>query len=282
MSHMFYITDVFAEGPYSGNQLATMLDASEFSTEEMQQIALEFNFAETTFITGGNLEDGFDVRIFTPFTEVPFAGHPTLGTSFLLRNEILKSEVESLVLNLAIGKIPVTFSSDGKLWMQQKPPVFGKAIPTEAVAKELGLDPGDIDGRYPAQPVSTGLEFLMVPLTSYTALKKARVTDSKLADCYFVFCEGGYNDEQNIQARMFAAKLGVVEDPATGSANGCLASYLVEHELLGNNEVEVIVGQGYEINRPSQLYLEASKVDGEFDIRVGGKVRVVAEGMWRT
>ena len=96
MSRMFFITDVFAEGPYAGNQLATMLDASDISSEEMQKIAREFNFAETTFITGGNLEDGFDVRIFTPAAEVPFAGHPTLGTSFLLRNEILKSKVDDL------------------------------------------------------------------------------------------------------------------------------------------------------------------------------------------
>lgn len=281
MSRMFFITDVFAEGPYAGNQLATMLDASDISSEEMQKIAREFNFAETTFITGGNLVDGFDVRIFTPAAEVPFAGHPTLGTSFLLRNEILKSKVESLVLNLAIGKIPVSFSEDGRLWMQQKQPTFGETFSVEAVATELGLEPGDIDVRYPSQAVSTGLEFLLVPLTSFTALKKARVTKSRLAQGYFVFCEGGYNDEQHIQARMFASELGVVEDPATGSANGCLASYLVEHEYLGANEVDVTVGQGYEINRPSQLYLRASKIEGEFDIRVGGRVRVVAEGVWR-
>ena len=281
MSRMFFITDVFAEGPYAGNQLATMLDASDISSEEMQKIAREFNFAETTFITGGNLEDGFDVRIFTPAAEVPFAGHPTLGTSFLLRNEILKSKVESLVLNLAIGKIPVTFSEDGRLWMQQKQPTFAETFPAGAVAMELGLEPGDIDVRYPSQAVSTGLEFLLVPLTNFAALKKARVIDSRLAQGYFIFCKGGYNDEQHIQARMFASDLGVAEDPATGSANGCLASYLVEYEYLGANEIDVTVGQGYEINRPSQLYLRASKIEGEFDIRVGGRVRVVAEGVWR-
>ena len=143
------------------------------------------------------------------------------------------------------------------------------------------LETSDIDVRYPAQAVSTGLEFLLVPLVSFAALKKARIVSSRLAQDYFIFCEGGYNDEQHIQARMFTSELGVVEDPATGSANGCLASYLVEHEYLGGNEVDVTVGQGYEVNRPSQLYLKASKSEGEFDIRVGGKVRIVAEGVWR-
>lgn len=281
MSHIFYITDVFAEGAYAGNQLATLLDAADISSEEMQKIAREFNFAETTFVTGGSLEDGFDVRIFTPAAEIPFAGHPTLGTSFLLRNEVLKSEVTSLVLNLAVGKIPVSFSADGKLWMQQKPPVFAETFSVEAVAKELALEPGDIDVRFPAQAVSTGLEFLMVPLTNYSALKKSRVTDSTLAQGYFVFCKGGYNEEQGIQARMFASRLGVAEDPATGSANGCLAGYLVEYEYLGSHEVAVTVGQGYEIGRPSQLYLKASKTGDEYDIRVGGKVRIVADGIWR-
>jgi trans-2,3-dihydro-3-hydroxyanthranilate isomerase len=282
MSHKFYITDVFAEGPYSGNQLATLLEASDISTEEMQKIALSFNFAETTFITGGDLQQGFDVRIFTPVTELPFAGHPTLGTSFLIRNEILKSDVNSLTLNLGVGEIPVSFADDGNIWMQQKTPKFGETVSRQAIADELGLDIDHIDSDFPVQFVSTGLEFLLVPLTSYDALKKARVIQSTLASGYFVFCKGGYTSEQQLQARMFGAELGVVEDPATGSANGCLASYLVEHEYLGESQVDIAIGQGYEIGRPSQLYLKAVKANGEYDIQVGGKVRVVAEGTWRS
>ena len=282
MSHSFFITDVFAEASYTGNQLGTLLDAADVATGDMQKIAREFNFAETTFITGGSLELGFDVRIFTPNSELPFAGHPTLGTAFLIRNEILKADISELTLNLGVGNIPVSFSDDGVPWMKQKPPTFGNTVSKDAIADELGLQTSDIDPQFPALPVSTGLEFLMVPVNSYEALKAARVTDGKLSDGYFVFCKGGYNDDQNIQARMFASALGVAEDPATGSANGCLASYLVEYEYLGSNDVEVIVGQGYEIDRPSQLYLKASKFDAVYDIRVGGKVRVVAEGKWRT
>jgi trans-2,3-dihydro-3-hydroxyanthranilate isomerase len=281
LTHTFYITDVFAEEPYSGNQLGTFVDAADITTEEMQQIARELNFAETTFITGGSLADGFDVRIFTPAAELPFAGHPTLGTSFLIRNEILKNDIAVLTLNLGVGKIPVTFGDEGVLWMEQKAPSFGEQIAVETIAEELGLEPSDINGDYPAQPVSTGLEFLLIPLNSYRALKKASVNEGKLAKGYFLFCKGGYNKTQSIQARMFAQGLGVSEDPATGSANGCLASYMVEHKFLGTSEVNITVGQGYEIGRPSQLYLRASKNGSEYEINVGGKVRLVASGEWR-
>jgi len=281
MTRKFFITDVFSEGPYAGNQLATMPDASGISTEEMQQIARAFNFAETTFITGGSLENGFDVRIFTPNSELPFAGHPTLGTSYLIRNEILRSDVGELTLNLGIGPISVVFADDGVLWMTQNQPVFGAVFDPVDVANELGLASSDIDESFPCRNVSTGLEFLLVPLVSYDALKKAYAGQGQLAQAYFLFCAGGYNPEQKIQARMFAAKLGVTEDPATGSANGCLAAYLAEYEYFGSGPVDVSVGQGYEIARPSQLYLQSEKRSDGFSIRVGGKVRVVAEGQWK-
>lgn len=242
----------------------------------MSLISLKLRLLQAAVLNGG-----FDVRIFTPNSELPFAGHPTLGTAYLIRNEILKTNVSELTLNLGVGNIPVTFSEDDVSWMKQKTPRFGEPVSREAIADELGIQASDIDRQFPVLPVSTGLEFLMVPLNSYKALKAARITDGKLADGYFVFCNGGYNDRQDIQARMFASALGVAEDPATGSANGCLASYLVEFKYLGSNEVEVVVGQGYEIDRPSQLYLRASRLDAVYDIRVGGKVRVVAEGKWR-
>jgi trans-2,3-dihydro-3-hydroxyanthranilate isomerase len=126
VTRAFYITEVFAEGPYAGNQLATLPDAAGISSQEMQQIARAFNFAETTFIVGGSLEQGFDVRIFTPNSELPFAGHPTLGTSYLIRNEILKTDTASVVLNLGVGPIPVEFAEDGVLWMTQNAPTFGE------------------------------------------------------------------------------------------------------------------------------------------------------------
>lgn len=280
MAKKFYISEVFAEGPYAGNQLATLPDAAAISSEEMQQIARAFNFPETTFITGGTLQAGFDVRIFTPNSELPFAGHPTLGTSFIIRNELLRTDAERINLNLGVGTIPVEFADNGVLWMTQKAPVFGETFDPAAAAAALGLDVSDVDQRFPCQRVSTGLEFILVPLASPQALSRASGRDGVFATGCLAFCAGGYSADQQIQARMFAAALGVSEDPATGSANGCLAAYLSEYQYFGSPDVQVVVGQGYEIARPSQLYLQASKRAGSHVIRVGGKVRLVARGDW--
>ena len=277
----FFFTEVFSESAYGGNQLATLPDAGGLSTVEMQKIARAFNFPETTFVTGGSLADGYDVRIFTPASEVPFAGHPTLGTGYLLRNVIDPHTISTITLNLGIGGIVVNFDDGDVLWMQQNQPEFSQAIAPEVVAQDLGLDRDLLDTRFPCQLVSTGLEFLIVPLRNYKALKQAVAPQSsQLATPYFLFCPGGYDSAQQIQARMFAVELGVTEDPATGSANGCLAAYLVEHQFFGSTKAALKVGQGYEINRPSQLYLFAEKKDGDFLIEVGGKVRLIAEGEW--
>jgi trans-2,3-dihydro-3-hydroxyanthranilate isomerase len=281
MRHPFFITDVFAETSYSGNQLATVCDAEDLAPQEMQAIAREFNFAETTFIVGGSVASGFDVRIFTPATELPFAGHPTLGTAYLLREELLKQDLSELRLNLGVGQIAVTFRTDGTVWMRQQAPRFLQRVSVTDVATALGLEAADIDDEFPARFVTTGLEFLMVPLKSYAALKRARAQSGDLTDGYFCFCRGGYDEKQQIQARMFASELGVAEDAATGSANGCLAAYLVEYRYFGDQVVDICVGQGYEIGRASQLMLQAQKTNDTFEINVGGRVRVVGEGTLR-
>jgi trans-2,3-dihydro-3-hydroxyanthranilate isomerase len=288
----FYITDVFAEGPYAGNQLATVDNAADLTTEEMQQIALSFNFAETTFITGGNQTDGFDVRIFTPAAELPFAGHPTLGTAFLLRRQLLAQShspkvaaeiTNEVCLNLGVGPIQVTFGDDGVVWMRQPQPSFCDVLTVEQAAVSLGLQRRQIDDRYPVQKVSTGVEFLIVPVKSLTDLRAIEVSQQPCADAILAFCPGAYAPGQTLAARMFAASMGVVEDAATGSANGCLAAYLLEHDYFGELQIDLKVGQGYEIKRPSQLYLRATKTteqSAEFSINVGGRVRLVAQGEW--
>ena len=281
MKRKFFITEVFSEKAYGGNQLATLPDAAGLSSDEMQRIARAFNFAETTFVTGGSLAGGYDVRIFTPASELPFAGHPTLGTSYLVHNVVDPHRASTVTLNLGVGPISVNFDDSDVLWMRQNQPEFGDVIAPDFVARELGLHPDQLDSDFPCQLVSTGLEFLMVPLRFYDGLKQAVPPRSgQLPAACFLFCPGGYDVSQRIQARMFAVELGVIEDPATGSANGCLAAYLAEHRFFGNSEVTATVGQGYEINRPSQLYLSARKHAGSFRIEVGGKVRMVAEGEW--
>lgn len=286
----FYIVDVFAETRYAGNQLAVFTEAAHLSTEQMQAIAREINFSETTFILSSEPEKGgFNVRIFTPAKELPFAGHPTLGTAFVLQQAIVQQPVEQLCLNLAVGQIPVTMLYQNGmpevLWMRQNPPTFGQVIDIEAMATVLNLDPTDFDPRFPIQEVSTGLPFLIVPLQSLDALQRIKVNGDRLAQVVaplqarevFVFCPETRNPANQFSARMFAPLLGIAEDPATGSANGCFAAYLAQHEYLGTARVEARVEQGYEMGRPSLLLLKAEKADG-IEVQVGGKVILVGRG----
>jgi trans-2,3-dihydro-3-hydroxyanthranilate isomerase len=287
----FYIVDVFAEEKYTGNQLAVFTGASDLSTEQMQQIAREINYSETTFILSSTERNGgYDVRIFTPAKELPFAGHPTLGTAFILQQEVINQPVERVSLNLQVGQIPVTIlyqnHTPDLLWMQQKPPVFGEILSPEAIAPILGLELNDIDSQFPIQEVSTGIPFLIVPLKTLKALQRIKVNvDSLLslvetleAKEILVFCPETRQPANQFSARVFAHSLGVPEDPATGSANGCFAGYLVQHAYLGNVSLDVRVEQGYEIGRPSLLLLKAEKKEETINIFVGGKVIKIARG----
>jgi trans-2,3-dihydro-3-hydroxyanthranilate isomerase len=287
----FCIVDVFAEAKYTGNPLAVFTDAGSLTTEQMQQIAREINFSETTFILSPESRNGgYDVRIFTPARELPFAGHPTLGTAFILQQEIICQPVETITLNLAVGQIPVTIAaqplSTPIFWMQQQPPTFGAVIPASAIAPVLSLDISDIDPRFPIQEVSTGVPFILVPLKSLAALQQIRVQTEQLialvaslqAKEVFVFCPETRHPENQFSARMFAPLMGIAEDPATGSANGCFAAYLVQHQYLGTPAIHVQVEQGYEMGRPSLLRLHAEQTANQITVSVGGSVVMVARG----
>jgi trans-2,3-dihydro-3-hydroxyanthranilate isomerase len=285
----FYIVDVFAEKKYAGNQLAVFRRAEVLSGEEMQQIARETNFSETTFILRDEPRDnGYDVRIFTPGEEVPFAGHPTLGTAAIICSELFKGDADALTLNLNVGKIPVTFSKDGYIWMKQVQPEFGKQHPVNEIAAALNLATDDIEGRFPVQEVSTGLPFFIVPLKSLASLKKAKVNRDKYfafikdswAKGILIFCPQAHEAQNDISVRVFVDCFGIPEDPATGSGNGCLAGYLVKHRYFGKKRIDIRSEQGYEIGRPSLLLLKAEEAGKRIDISVGGKAIIVAKGEW--
>lgn len=288
MKSKFYITDVFGKEKYSGNQLATFTDASNISDEEMQKIAFEIGFSETTFITSGLKENrGYDVRIFTPLEEVPFAGHPTLGTSYIIKEHILKEEKDSVILNLKAGQIPVEFKGD-IFWMKQNQPDFGNIHSKEELAKVLSINKEDIFEEFPVEEVSTGLNMTIVPLKNMDALKRSK-TNVMAYDHYcthtnarpiLLFSPEAYESQQTLSVRMFADCFGIPEDPATGSANGCLAAYLAKHNFLKTGSFEIKTGQGYEMGRPSELELKTIKDGSKIDVYVGGKVIPVAEGEW--
>ncbi len=324
---LFYIVDVFAEEKYAGNQLAVFRGAGALTATEMQRIAREMNFSETTFILSDAPRDGgYDVRIFTPGEEVPFAGHPTLGTAHVIRDEILadrrinppqspfskggsadipplakggqggfegdmandarSDSIEKIVLNLKIGQITVTFGSDGIAWMRQIEPTFGKQFSRETLAPVLGLSPDEIYPRFPIEEVSTGLPHILVPLKTLDSLKRARVNRERYfelirntwAKPIMIFCPEAHEEQNDISVRMFADAFGIPEDPATGSGNGCLAGYLVKHRYFGSEKIDIRSEQGYEIGRPSLLYLRADEQKGKIAVHVGGKTITVARG----
>jgi trans-2,3-dihydro-3-hydroxyanthranilate isomerase len=286
----FYIVDVFAQTKYAGNQLAVFVNTHHLSEQEMQQIAKEMNYSETTFIS--SLEPrsgGYDVRIFTPEQELPFAGHPTIGTAYILQT-LVGQPVDTICLNLKVGQIPVTLHYQNQqpeeLWMQQKPPQFGQQYEPATIAPLLNLASDDIDSRFPIQAVSTGVPFFIVPLRTHAALKRAKVNREPFfefiqhteAQAILVFCPETYDAANQLSVRVFVDAMGIPEDPATGSANGCLAGYLANYAYFGEPTIDIRVEQGHEIGRPSLLLLKASKKAEEIEVFVGGKAIIVAKG----
>lgn len=287
MSRMeFFIVDVFTVGrKYTGNQLAVYLGNPPASL--MQQLAKEINFSETTFVISDLPENGgYNVRIFMPEVEVDFAGHPVLGTAYVIQRELIGAPIKELTLNLPVGQIPVSFADDGLLWMRQNPPEFGHTFSAADLAQILNVREEDIDSRFPVQEVSTGMAFVLAPMASLAAVKRARVNLDRLrailgaheAIAPAIFCAETLDADNDIHVRVLDDIYGAPEDPATGSANGCIAGYLVEYDYLGADRIAIRAEQGYQIGRPSLLHLEAERVDDEIVIRVGGRVEMVAQG----
>ncbi len=287
----FYIVDVFGVRKYSGNQLAVVGNAGSLTTEQMQEITREMGFSETSFIlTDEERDGGYDVRIFTPRGEVPFAGHPTLGTAFVIQREILGGPVSELAINLKIGKILVDIEyeggSPGVLWMSQPRPDFGPAHDAGKLAPVLNIAQEEVDGRYPVEEVSTGFPYVIVPVCSLEALEGVSVDlpryyayiENTNAKAILVFCPDARSNDNDLSMRVFGDYYGVPEDPATGSAAGCLGAYLSKHRSLGGDVVDVRVEQGYELRRPSLLLVKADFRGGEIGVRVGGSVFMVAQG----
>jgi trans-2,3-dihydro-3-hydroxyanthranilate isomerase len=287
----FLILDVFATGKYTGNQLAVCLNANELTDLQMQQIAREINFSETTFVTDSQpVNGGYNTRIFTPTTELPFAGHPTLGTAFAIQQQIVKERIERVNLNYQVGQIPVDLNYvDDRLdilWMHQQQPKFYELIAIHLLADVIGVDPTDIDDHYPIEPVSTGLPFIIVPLKTLAAVSQAKLNLSLYhqavanlpAQAILVFCPETIDVSCQLHVRVFTECFGIPEDPATGSANGCLAAYLAKHEYFGNFAIDIAVEQGVEMGRASRLYLRAEYTPASCQVSIGGRVIHIASG----
>ena len=289
MTRSLHLVDVFTDRPCAGNQLAVVTGAKGLTTRQMQAFAREMNFSETTFVLSDQPQGGgWPVRIFTPAEELPFAGHPTLGTAHVIRHALLGGRVDRVTLALGIGLTPVFVERDAKrelYWMRQRYPTFGERLPRKAVAPMLGLSPADLDS-HPIDVVSTGLPTLIVPVRTRRALERIRVDRDGLrtlvkgveATAVLAFAPGAGRAGHQLTARVFVDELGVPEDAATGSSNGCLAAWLVQNRFLGDDAISLRVEQGTSIGRPSSLHLRAMRTSRGIEIRVGGGVVDVARG----
>ena len=280
--------DVFTATRFTGNALAVVHDANGLSTEDCQAIARETNLAETTFVfprdAAVEKERGVRVRIFTVQEELPFAGHPTLGTAFYLRDDSKSAEI---ALELNVGRVPVRFTDQpgqptfGE--MTQVNPKFGTVQDRETVVRVVGLRDGDIDPSLPIQTVSTGLPFTVVPLRGLSTLEQLHI-DVKHATEYLSRTDGKFfyfvtRETQSASIRLRARMIFYNgEDPATGSAAGCAASWMVEHGVAAPDE-RVLIVQGVEMKRPSEICVRAGKEDNRVvNVRVGGNAVEVMRG----
>lgn len=273
------IVDVFAEAPLSGNQLAVVRGAGALDTVRMQAIAREMNFSETTFVTAEDAA-GARVRIFTPERELPFAGHPTLGTAWVLA-AAASAPPAVYTLELAAGRVPVTFGSDGLVWMTPPPVSLAGTLPAATAAALLGLDESALAPGHACRLATVGPSFVLAGVRDLAALGRIAVDAAVHADLkplagddallgVFAFCDQTRAPDADFAARMLLPGSVPAEDPATGSANTAFAAYLRERGVRGRLAVE----QGVEMGRPSRLELDIGD-----PIRVGGRVFPVLTGV---
>ena len=296
-SYEFVQLDLFTRTPLTGNPLAIFTDARGLTDQEMQALAREMNLSETTIILPREpqveAKNGKRVRIFTVEEELPFAGHPTLGTALYLHNTAA-SGADEIVLDLNVGKIGVRFSTDsnsrsdhvaGDVFgeMRQRDPEFGPTLPRDKVASVLGSDGSEIAAEWPSQIVSTGLPFAIVPIRdakTLTNLNPDLVRVGALLEgtgarfCYFI-CHEERQGRREVRARMFFYG---GEDPATGSAAGCAVSWMVRHGLAKSGQ-QILIHQGVEARRPSEIFVRATGEGKKVtNVRVGGYAVEVLRG----
>jgi trans-2,3-dihydro-3-hydroxyanthranilate isomerase len=284
------LLDVFTDKPYSGNQLAVFPQAEGLTDEQMQKLAKEINYSETTFLLNvARQEADFKVRIFTPRFEIPFAGHPVLGTSYALMNilNVWPQKKAVLYLKTNVGVIPLEKKAEN-IWMTQNEPEFSKKyIDKKEVAAMVNLSPEDIADDLPIEEVSTGNKVLILPVKGLASMQRASGNVNNLSRFYketgslapYLFTLETINKEAKIHSRFFAPHAGIIEDPATGSAAGPLTAYLLKYSVFGNN-FTIQNEQGIEMGRPSKILMSGKKNRGKYTVRIGGTCAYVGKGKY--
>ena len=295
MRYRYFICDVFTRERFGGNPLAVLPDARGLSDLQMQRIAREFNFSESTFVLPPENGGTRRVRIFTPTKEIPFAGHPNVGTAFVLASAGEVGELgdrAEVVFEENAGAVPVSIvRRDGRIWCELRAPEtlsLGATATPGMIAAAVSLAPDDVvSSTHAPQVASAGLPFLFAELRDRAALERARsrmdgvdaLVAAGLNPDVFMYVRSKSKDDFDVRARMFAPVDGVPEDPATGSANCALAGLLAKHDARPSGEVRYRIAQGVEMGRPSVLEARVEKKNGEVvEIRIGGDSVMISEG----
>jgi trans-2,3-dihydro-3-hydroxyanthranilate isomerase len=280
--------DVFTDKAYAGNQLAVFPDGEGLTKKQMQMLAREINFSETTFIfKAAKAEADFNIRIFTPKSELPFAGHPVLGTAYAIMNllDIRPVKKSVLKLNMKVGVIPLE-KREGNIWMTQKGPQFFKTYTDKKeIAGLVNLSAEDISDDLPVEEVSTGNKVLIVPVKSLAAMQRASGNTEKLGKFYaetgtlapYIFSRETSNNKAKIHSRFFVPHLGIAEDAATGSAAGPLTGYLIKHKVFGSS-FKILNEQGVEMGRPSKILMGGEVKGGKYIVKIGGTCAYAGRG----
>ncbi len=298
----YYIVDVFTSNKYGGNQLAVFIDfENKVADDEMLKIAKELNFPEISFIKNNDNNQIFDIRIFTPEYEVPFAGHPSLGTAFIIAKYLLSKPQSQITLKLKHANINIALTKatdidNSRLIMEQSEPEFIRGYTHQEIAAGLKIELDLLDLESPIEEISTGLPYLIIPISNLEKMNKIKLnsqevikfliqnkkykTNSKtgLTSSLFFVTKETFEKENSFNARMFCIEHeSLVEDAATGSANGCFLAYLLKHQ---SPKISLVVEQGFQMGRKSYLSLEGKLKNGKYSLKVGGQVVSLSNGKW--
>lgn len=299
----YYLVDVFTSSKYGGNQLAVFVDfKNEVSTENMLNIARELSFPEITFIKENQNDEIFNVRIFTPEYEVPFAGHPSLGTAFIISKYLLAKPKESITLNLKHSNISIALTSmndidQSDFIMKQAEPEFITTYKHQEVANGLGIQLEVLNIQKPIEEISTGLPYIIIPVINLEKINQVKLDSRKviefltlnkkyktnsltgLTTSLFFVTDETFDKSNSFNTRMFCIENdNLIEDAATGSANGCFLAYLLKNK---STEISAIVEQGFQMGRKSYIHLDGKIKNDKYRLKVGGQVVDVSKGIWK-
>lgn len=299
----YYLVDVFTSLKYGGNQLAVFIDyENKVSTKNMLNIARELNFPEITFIKKNYKDEEFDVRIFTPEYEVPFAGHPSLGTAFIISKYLIPKPKESITLNLKHSKIIINLTSiididKSDFIMEQAEPNFIDSYKHQEIAEGLGIDLKTLNKGKLIEEISTGLPYIIIPIISLEEINQIRLDSRKviefliqnkkhktnsstgLTTSLFFITEDTFEKSNSFNTRMFCVENeNLIEDAATGSANGCFLAYLLKNE---STRIVTTIEQGFQMNRKSYINLDGKFENEKYNLKIGGQVVDVSKGKWK-